>query len=286
MNTVQTVAQLREAVASARRAGRRIGFVPTMGNLHSGHIALVAKAHQHADFIVASVFVNPLQFGPNEDLDKYPRTLAADQQKLEQAGCALLFAPGVEDMYPQGTRAQTLVSVGQLSRELCGVNRPGHFDGMATVVCKLFNMVQPDIAVFGEKDFQQLAIIRAIVRDLNMPVQVIGEPTVRDLDRLALSSRNGYLNTEQRQLAPALYRHLDEVAQSIRAGERDYPALLASHSQRLAAEGLVPEYLEIRRAEDLLPAGAEDRNLVILVAAGLGKTRLIDNLRLDLDRPA
>ncbi|WP_136474455.1 pantoate--beta-alanine ligase [Pseudomonas sp. DG56-2] len=283
MNTVKTVRELRAAVARARSEGKRIGFVPTMGNLHSGHAALVTKAAQRVDFVVASIFVNPLQFGPSEDLDKYPRTLAADQEKLLQAGCHLLFAPTVEEMYPDGMNGQTRVSVPQLSEGLCGASRPGHFEGVATVVSKLFNMVQPDLAVFGQKDFQQLAVIRALVRDLNMPIQIIGEPTVRAEDGLALSSRNGYLNETQRETAPALYRLLSEMAKAIQQGQRDYPALIAQGQAQLAQAGFRPDYLEIRQALTLRPATAEDRDLVILVAAVLGATRLIDNLHLNLD---
>ncbi|MCO7570846.1 MULTISPECIES: pantoate--beta-alanine ligase [Pseudomonas] len=286
MNTVKTVRELRAAVARARNEGKRIGFVPTMGNLHSGHAALVTKAAQRVDFVVASIFVNPLQFGAGEDLDKYPRTLAADQEKLLEAGCHLLFAPSVEEMYPDGMAGQTRVSVPQLSEGLCGASRPGHFEGVATVVSKLFNMVQPDLAVFGQKDYQQLAVIRALVHDLNMPIQIIGEPTVRADDGLALSSRNGYLSPEQRAIAPALYRSLNQIAQAIRGGERDYPKLLAEQQQQLEAAGLRRDYLEIRHAKNLRPATAEDRDLVILVAAYLGSTRLIDNLHLDLDTPA
>ncbi|WP_433885349.1 pantoate--beta-alanine ligase [Pseudomonas vranovensis] len=283
MNTVKTVRELRAAVARARSEGKRIGFVPTMGNLHSGHAALVTKAAQRVDFVVASIFVNPLQFGPSEDLDKYPRTLAADQEKLLQAGCHLLFAPTVEEMYPDGMVGQTRVSVPQLSDGLCGASRPGHFEGVATVVSKLFNMVQPDLAVFGQKDFQQLAVIRALVRDLNMPIQIIGEPTVRAEDGLALSSRNGYLSDEQRATAPALYRLLSQMAAAIEQGERDYPALIANGQQQLAAAGFRPDYLEVRQALSLRPAKPEDRDLVILVAAFIGATRLIDNLHLNLD---
>ncbi|MNJ31197.1 Pantothenate synthetase [compost metagenome] len=283
MNTVKTVRELRAAVARARSEGKRIGFVPTMGNLHSGHAALVTKAAQRVDFVVASIFVNPLQFGPSEDLDKYPRTLAADQEKLLQAGCHLLFAPSVEEMYPDGMDGQTRVNVAQLSEGLCGASRPGHFEGVATVVSKLFNMVQPDLAVFGQKDFQQLAVIRALVRDLNMPIQIIGEPTVRAEDGLALSSRNGYLNEEQRAIAPALYRLLSQMAAAIEQGERDYPALIANGQQQLQNAGFRPDYLEIRQALSLRPAIAEDRDVVILAAAYLGATRLIDNLHLNLD---
>lgn len=283
MNTVKTVRELRAAVARARSEGKQIGLVPTMGNLHSGHTALVTTAAQQADFVVASIFVNPLQFGANEDLDTYPRTLAADQEKLLQAGCNLLFAPTVEEMYPHGMAGLTRVTAAQLSNELCGSRRPGHFDGVTTVVSKLFNMVQPDLAIFGQKDYQQLAVIRAMVHDLNIPVQIIGEPTVRAEDGLALSSRNGYLTEEQRHVAPALYRHLSEIVQAIKAGERDYPQLVSQHLQRIEAEGFRPDYLETRHALTLLPAQASDRDIVILVAAFLGATRLIDNIHLNLD---
>ncbi|MBD9466908.1 pantoate--beta-alanine ligase [Pseudomonas sp. Pdm06] len=286
MNTVKTVRELRAAVARARGEGKRIAFVPTMGNLHSGHVALVTKAAQRADFVVASIFVNPLQFGAGEDLDKYPRTLAADQEKLLQAGCHLLFAPSVEEMYPDGMTGQTRVSVPQLSEGLCGASRPGHFEGVATVVSKLFNMVQPDLAVFGQKDFQQLAVIRALVHDLNMPIQIIGEPTVRAEDGLALSSRNGFLSPDQRAVAPVVYRVLSQIAESIKQGQRDFPALIGEQLKQLEAAGLRPDYLEIRHAKTLRPALSEDRDLVILVAAFLGTTRLIDNLHLDLDTPA
>ncbi|CAH0299421.1 pantoate--beta-alanine ligase [Pseudomonas mediterranea] len=283
MNTVKTVRELRAAVARARSEGKRIAFVPTMGNLHSGHVALVTKAAQRADFVVTSIFVNPLQFGAGEDLDKYPRTLAADQEKLLQAGCHLLFAPSVEEMYPDGMAGQTRVSVPQLSEGLCGASRPGHFEGVATVVSKLFNMVQPDLAVFGQKDFQQLAVIRALVHDLNLPIQIIGEPTVRAEDGLALSSRNGFLSPEQRAVAPVVYRSLSSIAEAIRQGQRDFPALVAEQVKQLEAAGMRPDYLEVRHARTLRPAMPEDRDLVILVAAFLGTTRLIDNLHLDLD---
>ena len=283
MNTVKTVRELRAAVARARSEGKQVGLVPTMGNLHSGHAALVTKAAQQVDFVVASIFVNPLQFGANEDLDTYPRTLAADQEKLLQAGCNLLFAPTVEEMYPNGMTGLTRVTAAALSNELCGGRRPGHFDGVTTVVSKLFNMVQPDLAIFGQKDYQQLAVIRAMVHDLNMPIQIIGEPTVRAEDGLALSSRNGYLSEEQRALAPALYRHLCEMANAIQNGERNYPALSSLHAAQLEALGLRVDYLEVRHALTLLPAHASDRDLVILVAAFLGTTRLIDNVHLNLN---
>ena len=282
MNTVRTVRELRAAVARARGEGKRIAFVPTMGNLHEGHVALVEKAGQRADFVVASIFVNPLQFGPNEDLAKYPRTLVADQEKLVAAGCQLLFHPDVEEMYPHGQEGQTRVSVPGVSEGLCGGSRPGHFEGVATVVTKLFNMVQPDLAVFGEKDFQQLAVIRTLVRDLNMPIQIIGEPTVRAEDGLALSSRNGYLSAEQRAAAPALYRTLQQLASAIRDGNRDFAQLIEAGQASLVSAGFRPDYLEIREASSLRPAEANDTKLVILGAAFMGTTRLIDNLAFQL----
>ncbi len=286
MNVVKTITDLRAAVTRARTEGKRIGFVPTMGNLHAGHIALVKKAGQRADFVVASIFVNPLQFGPNEDLASYPRTLAADQEKLFEAGCHLLFSPSVDEMYPHGQAMQTIVRVPGVSEGLCGGSRPGHFDGVSTVVSKLFNMVLPDLAVFGQKDFQQLAVIRTMVRDLNMPVQIIGEPIVRAEDGLALSSRNGYLSADERAAAPALYRTLKQLAETIRGGERDYITLLLQGQQALQAAGLRPDYLEIRDATNLQPAAADTRELVILAAVFLGKTRLIDNLLVDTGKPA
>jgi pantoate--beta-alanine ligase len=282
MNTVKTVLELRAAVARARGEGKRIAFVPTMGNLHEGHVALVEKAGQRADFVVASIFVNPLQFGPNEDLAKYPRTLVADQEKLVAAGCQLLFHPDLEEMYPPGQEGQTRVSVPGVSEGLCGGSRPGHFEGVATVVTKLFNMVQPDLAVFGEKDFQQLAVIRTLVRDLNMPIQIIGEPTVRAEDGLALSSRNGYLSAEQRAAAPALYRTLQQLASAIRDGNRDFAQLIETGQASLVSAGFRPDYLEIREASSLRPAEANDTKLVILGAAFMGTTRLIDNLAFQL----
>ncbi|MBT8769450.1 pantoate--beta-alanine ligase [Metapseudomonas boanensis] len=286
MITVKTVRELRAAVARARSEGKRVGFVPTMGNLHAGHVALVDKASQRADFVVTSIFVNPLQFGPSEDLAKYPRTLVADQEKLVAAGCHLLFHPDVEEMYPDGMQGQTRVNVPIVSEGLCGGSRPGHFEGVATVVSKLFNMVQPDLAVFGEKDFQQLAVIRKLARDLNMPIQIIGEPTVRAEDGLALSSRNGYLDDAQRNAAPALYRTLQQLAKAIREGHRDFDQLVAEGQAELVKAGFRPDYLEIREATHLRPANAEDLQLVILAAAFMGATRLIDNLAFNIDTPA
>ena len=282
MNMVKTLRELRAAIAQARAEGKQIGFVPTMGNLHAGHVSLVEIAAQRADFVVASIFVNPLQFGAGEDLDKYPRTLAADQEKLLAAGCHLLFHPDVAEIYPHGMGDQTRVSVPGVSEGLCGASRPGHFEGVATVVTKLFNMVQPDLAVFGEKDYQQLAVIRALVQDLNMPIQIIGAPTQRAEDGLALSSRNGYLSDEQRATAPALYRGLQTIAEELRRGARDYARLIETAQAQQRTAGFIPDYLEIRNALNLRPAQVDDRHLVILTAAQLGSTRLIDNLVVEL----
>lgn len=282
MITVDNITALREQVRQARLNGRRIAFVPTMGNLHAGHMSLIATARQHADFVVASIFVNPLQFGPNEDLDSYPRTLAADQEKLAATGCALLFTPTDALMYPNGMDNHCLVHVPEVSEGLCGGSRPGHFDGVATVVTKLFNMVQPDLAVFGEKDYQQLTVIRKMVSELNIPVQIIGAPIVRDSDGLALSSRNGYLDAAQRKTAPALHGCLQQSVARIRSGRRDYAALLQQAAQELTEAGMQPDYLELREADSLQPANADSRRLVMLAAAFLGNTRLIDNIEFDV----
>ncbi len=282
MNTVKTLQQLRAAISRARSEGKRIAFVPTMGNLHAGHVALVQHATERADFVVASIFVNPLQFGANEDLDSYPRTLAADQSKLLEAGCDLLFTPDAHDIYPHGMTQQTIVSVPGVSTGLCGGSRPGHFDGVATIVCKLFNMVQADIALFGEKDFQQLAVIRKMVADLNMPIQIFGVPIVRDHDGLALSSRNGYLSAQQRAAAPALQHALQALKAQIKNGRRDYATLFEHFATDLQAAGFCLDYVELRDALSLQPADVQSTQLVLLAAAYLGSTRLIDNLIFDL----
>lgn len=282
MNTVKNLQQLRAAISRARSEDKRIAFVPTMGNLHAGHIALIQHATERAEFVVASIFVNPLQFGANEDLDSYPRTLVADQSKLLEAGCNLLFTPDAQDMYPQGMAQQTIVSVPGVSTGLCGGSRLGHFDGVATIVCKLLNMVQPDIALFGEKDFQQLAVIRKMVADLNMPVQIFGVPIVRDHDGLALSSRNGYLSAQQRAAAPALQQRLQALKAQIKNGRRDYAMLFEQFDTDLQAAGLRLDYVELRDALSLQPAAVDSTQLVLLAAAYLGSTRLIDNLIFDL----
>ncbi len=282
MRTLHEIPALRERLAAHRRAGRTIGLVPTMGNLHDGHLALVAEARRRADMVVATIFVNPMQFGPSEDLDAYPRTLAEDRARLEAAGCDLLFAPDEATLYPRGLAAQTRVSVPEVSEGLCGGARPGHFDGVATIVTMLFNLVQPDVACFGEKDYQQLAVIRRLVDDLHLPVEVVGVPIVRAADGLALSSRNGYLSDAQRAVAPRLHRTLVELRQALEAGEAP-AAALATGLARLREAGFAPDYLELRAA-DLGPVVETTREAVLLVAARLGPTRLIDNLSLTLPR--
>lgn len=283
MQTVASIAEVRSLVAAWRAAGQRVAFVPTMGNLHAGHIHLVDEAHRHADKVVASIFVNPLQFGPSEDFAAYPRTLAADQEKLAAAGCDLLFAPGEQEMYPLGRDGLTFVEVPGLSDILCGAFRPGHFRGVATVVSKLFNIVQPDVALFGKKDYQQLLVIRLMVRDLNMGLEIVGVPTVREADGLAMSSRNGYLAADERQLATEVYATLQAVAAGVQGGVSDYAALEAAAVTRLERAGFRPDYVSVRRAEDLGLPQAGERRLVVLAAARLGKTRLIDNLLINLD---
>jgi pantoate--beta-alanine ligase len=283
MQTVTTIAEVRSAVAAWHAAGARVAFVPTMGNLHAGHIHLVSEARKRADRVVASIFVNPLQFGQGEDFAAYPRTLAADQEKLTAAGCDLLFAPGEREMYPLGRDGLTFVEVPGLSDILCGAFRPGHFRGVTTVVGKLFNIVRPDVALFGEKDYQQLLVIRLMVRDLDMDLEIVGVPTVREADGLAMSSRNGYLQAGERQPATELYATLQALAAQLRGGVRDYAALEAAATAHLEQAGFRPDYVSVRRAEDLGLPQAGDRRLVALAAARLGKTRLIDNLLIDLD---
>jgi len=282
MQTVTTIAEVRSVVAAWRAAGLRVAFVPTMGNLHAGHIHLVDEAQRHADKVVASIFVNPLQFSPSEDFAAYPRTLAADQEKLAAAGCDLLFAPGEQEMYPLGRDGLTFVEVPGLSDILCGAFRPGHFRGVATVVSKLFHIVQPNVALFGEKDYQQLLVIRRMVRDLNLPVEIIGVATVREADGLAMSSRNGYLSADERRLASGVYAALQALAAELHQGARDYGALEQAAMARLERAGFRPDYVSVRRAADLAVPQAGERRLVALVAARLGKTRLIDNLLIEL----
>jgi pantoate--beta-alanine ligase len=282
MHTEHHIRNVQRIVNDWKRQGLSVGFVPTMGNLHAGHLALVKAAGQRADRVVVSIFVNPIQFGPNEDFDSYPRTLEQDAVALAEAGIHLLFAPSVNEMYPDGREAQTRVSVPGIGDLLEGESRPGFFTGVATVVNKLFNIVPADLALFGEKDFQQLQVIRRMVADLNLSMEVVGVPTVREPDGLALSSRNGYLSPDERARAPGLYEVLCVVRDRLRAGEDDYAAIEAQATAQLAAKGFVPDYLAIRRDGDLQPAGAGDTRLVVLAAARLGTTRLIDNISLEI----
>jgi pantoate--beta-alanine ligase len=280
MLTLHGVPELRAQLAEWRAAHLGIGLVPTMGNLHAGHIALVQAALARADRVVTTVFVNPLQFGPGEDLDAYPRTLAQDAARLAAAGNHLLFAPSDTTMYPNGRAGHTTVEVPGLSAELCGASRPGHFRGVTTVVAKLFNMVQPDVAVFGQKDYQQLMLIRRMTADLDMPIEIEGRPTVREPDGLAMSSRNGYLTADERARAPALFATLQRLAAAVAAGTE--PAVAERDAIRaLTAAGFEPDYVSVRRRLDLALPGADDRALVVLAAARLGRARLIDNLEFE-----
>ncbi len=278
MKRVDSVHALRGRVRAWRAAGERVVLVPTMGNLHRGHTELVEHARGIGDRVLVSIFVNPMQFGQGEDFASYPRTLEADAGKLEAAEADLLFHPGVEEVYPRPAGEQTRVEVPGLSAILCGASRPGHFVGVATVVCKLLNMAQPDAAVFGEKDFQQLMVIRRMVEDLAMPVEIVGVPTVREPDGLALSSRNGYLTVDERRRAPALYRVLAAAAEALREGRSDYGALETAARDELHGAGLRPDYFEIRRQADLGIPGPGESSLVVVAAAYLGRARLIDNL--------
>ena len=283
MQTIKNIMALRERRRKWQIDGKVIAFVPTMGNLHQGHLQLVKAAKAKADIVVVSIFVNPLQFGPDEDLDAYPRTLDADSEKLSALGVDVLFLPTVEDIYPRGLEQQTFVEVPGISYMICGASRPGHFRGVATIVCKLFNMVQPNQAYFGEKDYQQLQVIRAMVKDLSMNLEIYGVSTEREQSGLAMSSRNGYLSEEQKQQASFLYKTLQTLAAQIEGGRRDFGRLIQEHKSALTDAGFKPDYLEIRDAENLLHPSHEDTELVILAAAFLGKTRLIDNLQLHID---
>ncbi|MFU8788092.1 MAG: pantoate--beta-alanine ligase [Methylobacter sp.] len=276
MQTVNTVAELRATVKAWRSAGQRVALVPTMGNLHAGHLALVQEAQKQADRVVVSIFVNPTQFGVGEDFASYPRTEQEDRDKLNAAAADLLFQPTIADVYAPD--AQTIVSVSALSKLYCGASRPGHFDGVATVVCKLFNMVQPDCALFGLKDFQQLTIIRTMVRDLNSPVDIIGVDTVREASGLAMSSRNGYLSAEEKTVAAKLYQALCGARDAVLAGQLSYQEIEHRGLLFLQQSGFQPDYFSLCRSCDLQKAGVDDLELVLLAAAKLGKTRLIDNV--------
>lgn len=277
MLVVNNPAALREQIGQWHREGRAIAFVPTMGNLHQGHLTLVEEARRHGDKVVVSIFVNPLQFDKAEDLSNYPRTLEQDCAALEAAGVDLVFTPTPEIMYPQGLASQTFVEVPGISSLLEGALRPGHFRGVSTVVTKLFNLVQPNVACFGEKDYQQLALIRKMVADMAMPIEIVGVPTVRAEDGLALSSRNGYLTAAERAIAPELARTMNWIAEQIEAGNSHLPSLVAQASQRLDNAGFRTDAIDIVDADTLESASAESQRLVILMAAYLGKARLIDN---------
>ncbi|MGH8477671.1 MAG: pantoate--beta-alanine ligase [Methylococcales bacterium] len=284
MEIVETVASLRICLEPWRKAAERIVLVPTMGNLHTGHLQLVDEARRLGQRIVVSVFVNPAQFGAGEDFQSYPRTLEEDIRMLRGKCVDLLFCPATQEIYPESP--YTFVTVPVLSDLLCGKHRPGHFTGVTTVVAKLFNMVQPEVAVFGEKDIQQLTIIRKLVCDLNFPVRIESVATVREPDGLAMSSRNRYLTEQERRFAPMLYRQIQAAVQQILDGETDFASLEHRHRLEVRKYGFRPDYFSITRSTDLKPATPKDRELVILAAAWLGKVRLIDNriLRLDMDR--
>lgn len=283
MRTTGNKDQLQARLSEARDKGHRIAFVPTMGNLHEGHMQLVRRAQEQADVVVVSIYVNPLQFGAGEDLDNYPRTLAADKEKLFAEGVQLLYTPETADIYPEGMQRHTQVEVPDLSETLCGSSRPGHFNGVTTIVAKLFNIVRPDIALFGEKDFQQLSIVRKMVADLCMPVQVVGVPTVRDTDGLALSSRNSYLSPSQRRIAPLLHETLASCREAIACGFDNFLQLESHARMRLLQAGFTPDYFAIRDANTLRNVTEDTEEIAILAAARLGGTRLIDNVRLSLN---
>jgi pantoate--beta-alanine ligase len=279
MQTITRIAELRATVTNWRLAREGIAFVPTMGNLHMGHASLMAAAHLHGRRVISSIFVNPMQFGPTEDYGAYPRTPEDDANLLLEYGVDALFHPSVEEMYPEGSVGSTVVDVPGLTDVLCGAFRPGHFQGVATVVVKLLCLVQPDVAIFGEKDFQQLTVIRRVVADLNLPVQIVGAPTVRADDGLALSSRNRYLTPEERAAAPAIYRALGRARRRLETGDTDYGAIEAEGLAALRGAGIRPDYFEVRTADRLARPAPAAVDLVVLAAGRLGKARLIDNLQ-------
>lgn len=282
MLIIETPPILRQTVKQWRQEQKRIALIPTMGNLHEGHMTLIDEGRARADIVVVSVFVNPMQFDRAEDLAAYPRTLQEDCEKLTRRGVDMVFAPAAAVIYPDGLDSQTFVDVPRFSNLLEGESRPGHFRGVSTIVSKLFNLVQPDIACFGEKDFQQLALIRQMVRDMSYDIDIIGVPTVRAADGLALSSRNGYLTPQERNQAPQLHQALLRVVEQLRAGERHLEPLLTNAAQALQQVGLRPDTLDIRDAETLLPLTVDSQRAVVLFSAWLGKARLIDNAQVDL----
>ena len=282
MLIIETIPLLRQQIRRWQQEGKRIALVPTMGNLHDGHMKLVDDAKSRADVVVTTIFVNPMQFDRPDDLTRYPRTLQEDCEKLNRRKVDLVFAPAPGDIFPKGLDSQTFVEVPGLSTMLEGASRPGHFRGVSTIVSKLFNMVQPDIACFGEKDFQQLALIRKMVADMGYDIEIIGVPTVRAKDGLALSSRNGYLNAEQRKIAPGLHKVMQSLADKLRAGERDTEEMLAIAATELNEKGFRSDDLQIRDADTLLELDVESKSAVVLMAAWLGQARLIDNIQVKL----
>lgn len=280
MEIARDIQTVREIVRRQRQGGGRIGFVPTMGALHAGHVSLIEAARRDGTFVVVSIFVNPTQFGPNEDFAKYPRDETGDRARCEAAGAGLVFLPPVEAMYPPG--AQTTIHVARLTETLCGPFRPGHFDGVATVVAKLFNIVQPDRAYFGEKDAQQLAVLRRMTRDLDLPVEIVGCPIVREPDGLAMSSRNAYLSPAERRQAPSLHQALCLARERVERGERDAEAVVAAVRERILAAGPARvDYISVVDAEDMQPVGRIERRVLIALAVRIGTTRLIDNVQVD-----
>lgn len=282
MLIIETLPLLRQQIRRLRMEGKRVALVPTMGNLHDGHMKLVDEAKARADVVVVSIFVNPMQFDRPEDLARYPRTLQEDCEKLNKRKVDLVFAPSVKEIYPNGTETHTYVDVPGLSTMLEGASRPGHFRGVSTIVSKLFNLVQPDIACFGEKDFQQLALIRKMVADMGSDIEIVGVPIMRAKDGLALSSRNGYLTAEQRKIAPGLYKVLSSIADKLQAGERDLDEIIAIAGQELNEKGFRSDDIQIRDADTLLEVSENSKRAVILVAAWLGDARLIDNKLVEL----
>lgn len=278
MEIARDLAAMKTILAARRAASERIVLVPTMGNLHAGHLALVRRARDAGDCVVATIFVNPFQFGEDEDYDSYPRTLDPDLRQLEAFDCDLVFIPAIEEIYPRDLDCVTRIEVPELGNILCGQHRPGFFRGVATVVNILFNMVRPDAAVFGEKDYQQLLVIRRMVQDLRMDVEILMVETIREPDGLAMSSRNSYLTPEERRQAPILYQALDQARRELRQGHRDFRAIGARGIETLQSAGFRPEYFAVRRADDLGLPDADDRALRVLAAAWLGKARLIDNV--------
>ncbi|HEJ9179899.1 pantoate--beta-alanine ligase [Serratia sp. IR-2025] len=282
MIIIETLPMLRQQIRRWRQEGKRIALVPTMGNLHDGHMTLVDEARARADVVVVSIFVNPMQFDRPDDLARYPRTLQEDSEKLTRRGVDRVFAPAPAAVYPQGLEQQTYVDVPGISSILEGASRPGHFRGVSTIVSKLFNLVQPDLACFGEKDYQQLALIRKMVADMGYDIDIVGVPTVRAKDGLALSSRNGYLTAEERKVAPQLSKIMNGLAQQLANGERHIETLLEQTAEQLRAAGFTPDELFIRDADSLQPLTVDSQRAVVLMAAWLGKARLIDNQQVDL----